>query len=199
MPTRRLAQRIVLTSLLTLVFSGGRPAFAQSTPEVERTQTNGHGYFGAGVAMAQCVNGCWSPDPTYEEVLLISGGFAYPLIKGRLWIAGDVNSHVVSGYFDASGGPSVIFALGSLNDHRVEPFAQAGPRWGDGGNLRWNAGAGTNLWLQAHFGVRVEYQYQWENATFVEQTFGPMGPVGPETRSKVTLSEHMIRVGIAIR
>jgi hypothetical protein len=49
--------------------------------------------------------------------------------------------------------------------------------------------------MKAHVGLRFEYQYQWEHTTFVSQTFGPTGPIGPTT-SDVTLDEHLLRVGI---
>lgn len=137
--------------------------------------------------------------PVYDQVGLIEGGFAYPLRKGCVWIAGDVTSRVSNGYFDASAGSTVVVALGSLKEHHLEPFAQGGPRWGDGGNVQWNVGAGTDAWMKAHVGLRFEYQYQWEHTTFVNQTFGPTGPIGPPTTSDVTLDEHLLRVGIVIR
>ena len=164
-----------------------------------QAQTGAHGYVVGGVAVAGCVGGCPSTGPVHDQLGLIGGGFAYPLRKGRAWIAGDVTSRVSNGYFDASGGPTVVVALGSLKAHHLEPFAQGGPRWGDGGNVRWNVGGGTNVWMKTHVGLRLEYQYQWENTTFVSQTFGPSGPIGPPTRSDVTLDEHLLRVGIAIR
>lgn len=185
-PTRSPAQLIGAGAVVLLWLASGAAA-----------QTGSHGYAGGGFGIGQCIDGCGMP-PDYEVAALIGGGFAYPLKKGKLWIAGDVNSHESNGYFDASGGPAVIVALGSSHDHRIEPFAQGGPRWGDGG-LLGNVGAGANIWLSARLGVRVEYQYQWHNTTFYDQEYGPSGPVGPPTTSDMTLSEHVIRVGIAIR
>lgn len=154
-------------------------------------QTGGHGHVVSGVAVSECANGCPPTGTLYDQHWLIGGGFAYPLRKGRVWIAGDLTSRMVDGYLDASGGPTAVVGLGSLKGRRVELFAQGGPRWGDGG-IRWNVGAGTHVWMNGRFGLRFEYQYQWENTTWGG------GDTPPPPGSDI-LDDHLLRVGIAIR
>jgi hypothetical protein len=154
-------------------------------------QTGGHGFAVAGGTFEGC-SGC-PVGPSEDRFALIGGGYAYPLMKGRLWIAGDLTLRESEGYFDASGGPSAVIGLGAGWRHRVEPFAEVGPRWGDGGNIWWNVGAGIHAWLTPRVGVRVEYQYQWTNTTF-----GPGGVI-PERDFDVTLYRHLIRLGFAFR
>ena len=160
-------------------------------------QTGPHGYIGGGFSVEGC-SACPYPNAGDGTVALIGGGFAYPIITQRIWIAADEFSHIQSGYFDASGGVSGVVALGSFHAHRFEPFAQAGPRWGDSGNLQWNVGGGANVWTGARLGLRFEYQHQRENTTFVDREFGPSGP-GPETYTDITIAQHVVRAGIVIR
>jgi hypothetical protein len=161
------------------------------------TKTGAHGYIGGGFSVEGC-SGCPYPNACDGALALIGGGFAYPIIKGRIWIAADEYSRTQGGYFDASGGVSGVVALGSFHAHRFEPFAQGGPRWGDSGNVQWNVGAGANVWTGARLGLRIEYQQQREYTRFVSREFGPSGP-GPETFTDITIAQHVVRAGIVIR
>jgi hypothetical protein len=172
--------------------------FLLAFPAAPVSEIGAYGYATGGLGASQCASGCPPTGPVYEQVLLIGGGFAYPISRGRLWIAGDVNSRAVGGYFDASGGPAAIVSL-SPREHQLEFFAQAGPRWGDGGSVRWNAGGGVNVFSKGRLGLRLEYQFQWQNATWVDQQYGPSGPIGPPTYSNVRLIEQFLRAGITIR
>lgn len=129
---------------------------------------------------------------------MIGGGWAYPIVRGRVWVAADVNSRIVDGYFDASGGPAAIVSLNPPGPSRLRVFAQAGPRWLEGG-FGWNAGASINIWSRGRLGRRLEYQYQWQNSTLVDQQFGASGPIGPPVYSDVRLNEHLFRAGIVIQ
>jgi hypothetical protein len=159
-------------------------------------QTGAHAFAVAGRSFEGC--GDCPPGPREEGFFLIGGGYAFPLIKGRLWIAGDLTSRTSGGYFDASGGPSAVIGLAPGWRERVELFVEAGPRWGDGGNVWGNVGAGIHAWLSPRLGVRVEYQYQWTNVKFFDATVGPGGVI-EGTDVDVTEYEHLIRVGFAFR
>ena len=158
-------------------------------------QTGAHGYIVGGMGLSECAGGC-PAEGTYNAVGLIGGGYAWALRKGRLWIAGDLNSRISNGYFDASGGPALVFGLRSpLDEHRIEPFVHGGVRVGEDGGL--NLGTGLNVWTAGRFGLRVEYQYQFQNATFEESD--PSQPSLPPVESKFWLDQHLVRAGIVIR
>ncbi|HEY1308882.1 MAG TPA: hypothetical protein VGF24_35310 [Vicinamibacterales bacterium] len=187
--------------MLNRLQSSIRPVFfivALFTASSAEGQTGVHGYYGGGVGVADCFSTCPPIDRGAGQVGFYGGGVAYPLLKGRVWIAGDGNLPVSSENGEASFGVSGVVALGPREGERFEPFVQGGPRLGDGGR-GWNIGAGANVWMHTRFGVRLEYQYQWVNTTFSNQEFGPSGPVGPPVLSEERLQEHLVRVGIVIR
>jgi hypothetical protein len=164
-------------------------------PSLGDAQTGAHGYAGGGIGASECASGC-PPDRTvYENVGLIGGGYALSLRKGRLWIAGDVNSRISNGYFDASGGPALVLGLRSPDTHRVEPFVQGGFRFGE--DQGWNAGSGINVWTGGRIGLRVEYQYQFQNTTF--EALNPSQPSLPPVHWENWLDQHLVRAGIVIR
>jgi hypothetical protein len=158
-------------------------------------QTAAHGYAGGGLGASECASGCLPGQTVYETVGLIGGGYALALKKGRLWIAGDVNSRISNGYFDASGGPVLVFGLRSPGAHQVEPFVQGGFRFGE--DEGWNIGTGANVWTSGRIGLRVEYQYQFQNTTFEVRDFSQ--PSLPVVRYDVWLDEHLVRAAFVIR
>jgi hypothetical protein len=157
-------------------------------------QTGAHGYAGGGIGISECAGGCPTLN-TYDNVGLIGGGYALALRRGRLWIAGDVNSRISNGYFDASGGPAFVFGLRSPGAHHVEPFLHSGYRFGE--DEGWNVGTGANIWTSGRLGWRIEYQYQFKNTTFEE--WDPLQPSVPPVQSTEWLDQHLIRAGIVIR
>jgi hypothetical protein len=72
---------------------------------------------------------------------------------------------------------------------------QGGFRFGE--DQGWNAGSGINVWTGGRIGLRVEYQYQFQNTTF--EALNPSQPSLPPVHWENWLDQHLVRAGIVIR
>jgi hypothetical protein len=172
--------RLVRLTCLTLL------SCASSAP----AQTGPHGYVVSGGASQKRY---YTPDAGpnllafYEHHPLIGGGFAWPLLRDRVWVAGDWTSRISGPYLDASGGPSLVVGMGRA---RLQPFAHGGYRAADGGGA-WNVGAGAHVWTGPRLGLRVEYQYQWRVSRYLFSN---------QARSeRLVTDRHMVRGGLVFR